>query len=102
MTGGNHAFSVRRQIAYNSPSMTVAVRSFAKINFELYIGAARADGYHDLRRCTRRAEDFSPDTPASSRGPGEIRRTAIPVGILLASRRERSGAGGRHLLAKST
>src|SRR5208282_4652662 len=37
------------QIAYNSPSMTVAVRSFAKINLGLYIGAARADGYHDLR-----------------------------------------------------
>jgi len=29
--------------------MTVAVRSFAKINLGLYIGAARADGYHDLR-----------------------------------------------------
>jgi 4-diphosphocytidyl-2-C-methyl-D-erythritol kinase len=29
--------------------MTVAVRSFAKINFGLYIGAARADGFHDLR-----------------------------------------------------
>ena len=29
--------------------MTVAVRSFAKINVGLYIGAARADGYHDLR-----------------------------------------------------
>jgi 4-diphosphocytidyl-2-C-methyl-D-erythritol kinase len=27
----------------------VAVRSFAKINLGLYIGAARADGYHDLR-----------------------------------------------------
>lgn len=37
------------QIAYNSSSMTVAVRSFAKINLGLYIGAARADGYHDLR-----------------------------------------------------
>jgi 4-diphosphocytidyl-2-C-methyl-D-erythritol kinase len=37
------------QIAYNSPSMTVTVRSFAKINLGLYIGAARADGYHDLR-----------------------------------------------------
>src|SRR5271157_2411545 len=32
-----------------SSSMTVAVRSFAKINLGLYIGAARADGYHDLR-----------------------------------------------------
>ena len=29
--------------------MTVAVRSFAKINVGLYIGAARADGFHDLR-----------------------------------------------------
>ncbi|MGD0416816.1 MAG: 4-(cytidine 5'-diphospho)-2-C-methyl-D-erythritol kinase [Terriglobales bacterium] len=29
--------------------MTVLVRSFAKINLGLYIGAARADGYHDLR-----------------------------------------------------
>jgi 4-diphosphocytidyl-2-C-methyl-D-erythritol kinase len=29
--------------------MTVAVRSFAKINLGLYIGAARAEGYHDLR-----------------------------------------------------
>ena len=28
--------------------MTVAVRSFAQINFGLYIGAARADGFHDL------------------------------------------------------
>jgi 4-diphosphocytidyl-2-C-methyl-D-erythritol kinase len=42
------------RIAYNSPScgfliMTVAVRSFAKINLGLYIGAARADGFHDLR-----------------------------------------------------
>jgi 4-diphosphocytidyl-2-C-methyl-D-erythritol kinase len=45
---------LQRQIAYNSPScdflmMTVAVRSFAKINLGLYIGAARADGFHDLR-----------------------------------------------------
>ncbi len=30
-------------------STTVAVRSFAKINLGLYIGAARADGFHDLR-----------------------------------------------------
>ncbi len=29
--------------------MTVAVRSFAKINLGLYIGAARADGFHGLR-----------------------------------------------------
>src|SRR6202166_181229 len=29
--------------------MTVAVRSFAKINLGLYIGAARANGFHDLR-----------------------------------------------------
>src|SRR5260370_26842021 len=29
--------------------MTVAVRSFAKINLGLYIGVARVDGLHDLR-----------------------------------------------------
>lgn len=29
--------------------MTIAVRSFAKINFGLYIGARRADGFHSLR-----------------------------------------------------
>ena len=29
--------------------MTIAVRSFAKINLGLYIGAARADGFHELR-----------------------------------------------------
>jgi 4-diphosphocytidyl-2-C-methyl-D-erythritol kinase len=29
--------------------MTVTVRSFAKINLGLYIGALRPDGYHDLR-----------------------------------------------------
>jgi 4-diphosphocytidyl-2-C-methyl-D-erythritol kinase len=29
--------------------MTVAVRSFAKINLGLYIGGRRADGFHDLR-----------------------------------------------------
>jgi len=33
--------------------MNVAVRSFAKINLGLYIGAARADGYHDLRTVYR-------------------------------------------------
>src|SRR5208282_2312609 len=32
---------------YNSFRMTVAVRSFAKINLGLYIGARRADGFHD-------------------------------------------------------
>ena len=33
---------------YNHPSMTVTVRSFAKINLGLRIGAAREDGFHDL------------------------------------------------------
>jgi 4-diphosphocytidyl-2-C-methyl-D-erythritol kinase len=32
-----------------SRSKTVAIRSFAKINLGLYIGAARADGFHELR-----------------------------------------------------
>jgi 4-diphosphocytidyl-2-C-methyl-D-erythritol kinase len=36
-------------IAYNAHSMTVTVRSFAKINLGLYIGAVRADGFHELR-----------------------------------------------------
>ena len=36
-------------IAYNAHSMKVTVRSFAKINLGLYIGALRADGFHDLR-----------------------------------------------------
>jgi 4-diphosphocytidyl-2-C-methyl-D-erythritol kinase len=34
--------------AYNHPSMTVTVRSFAKINLGLRIGAARGDGFHEL------------------------------------------------------
>jgi len=33
---------------YNHPSMTVAVKSFAKINLGLRIGAARDDGFHEL------------------------------------------------------
>jgi 4-diphosphocytidyl-2-C-methyl-D-erythritol kinase len=33
---------------YNHPSMTVSVRSFAKINLGLRIGALRADGFHEL------------------------------------------------------
>src|ERR1700690_1127821 len=33
---------------YNHPSMTVTVRSFAKINLGLRIGPARGDGFHEL------------------------------------------------------
>jgi 4-diphosphocytidyl-2-C-methyl-D-erythritol kinase len=36
-------------MAYNSLSMTITVRSVAKINLGLYIGALRPDGYHSLR-----------------------------------------------------
>jgi 4-diphosphocytidyl-2-C-methyl-D-erythritol kinase len=35
-------------MAYNLASMTVQVRSFAKINLGLRIGAARGDGFHEL------------------------------------------------------
>src|SRR5271167_4020099 len=35
-------------MAYNLASMTVTVRSFAKINLGLRIGAAREDGFHEL------------------------------------------------------
>jgi 4-diphosphocytidyl-2-C-methyl-D-erythritol kinase len=35
-------------MAYNLASMTVTVRSFAKINLGLRIGAARKDGFHEL------------------------------------------------------
>jgi 4-diphosphocytidyl-2-C-methyl-D-erythritol kinase len=35
-------------MAYNLAAMTVLVRSFAKINLGLRIGAARGDGFHDL------------------------------------------------------
>lgn len=34
---------------YNHPSMSVTVRSFAKINLGLRIGALRPGGFHDLR-----------------------------------------------------
>ena len=36
-------------LIYNSAAMAVAVRSFAKINVGLRIGAARPDGFHELR-----------------------------------------------------
>jgi 4-diphosphocytidyl-2-C-methyl-D-erythritol kinase len=35
-------------MAYNLASMPVTIRSFAKINLGLRIGAVRADGFHDL------------------------------------------------------
>jgi len=35
-------------MTYNLAAMTVRVRSFAKINLGLRIGAARADGFHEL------------------------------------------------------
>jgi 4-diphosphocytidyl-2-C-methyl-D-erythritol kinase len=40
--------SNRNRSLYNHPSMTVTVRSFAKINLGLRIGAVREDGFHEL------------------------------------------------------
>jgi 4-diphosphocytidyl-2-C-methyl-D-erythritol kinase len=40
--------TARCGMAYNLASMTVSVRSFAKINLGLSIGAAREDGFHEL------------------------------------------------------
>ena len=42
------AFVIWTTRPYNHPSMTVTVRSFAKINLGLRIGAAREDGFHEL------------------------------------------------------
>ncbi len=44
-----HGIVNLRTTLYNQPSMTVSMRSFAKINLGLRIGAARADGFHELR-----------------------------------------------------
>jgi 4-diphosphocytidyl-2-C-methyl-D-erythritol kinase len=38
----------RQLRTYNHPFMTITVRSFAKINLGLRIGAARGDGFHEL------------------------------------------------------
>ncbi len=44
----SRVFVIRASRPYNQPSMKVSVRSFAKINLGLRIGAARADGFHEL------------------------------------------------------
>src|SRR5262249_33624315 len=43
-----HPFENRSARLYNHSSMPVTVRSFAKINLGLCIGALRADGFHEL------------------------------------------------------
>ncbi len=43
-----HELTLRFGMAYNLAAMTVLVRSFAKINLGLRIGAAREDGFHEL------------------------------------------------------
>jgi 4-diphosphocytidyl-2-C-methyl-D-erythritol kinase len=69
----NAAFESRvlpNAMAYNSPAMTVAVRSFAKINFGLYIGPARTDGYHELRTVYQTIAPHDVIRVSVSRGSG--------------------------------
>jgi 4-diphosphocytidyl-2-C-methyl-D-erythritol kinase len=46
--GLSERFILRCGMAYNLAAMTVRVRSFAKINLGLSIGAVREDGFHEL------------------------------------------------------
>ena len=68
------------KIAYNSLSMrissstAVAVRSFAKINLGLYIGAAREDGFHDLRTVYQTIALHDVIRVGVERGPGRGER----------------------------
>ncbi len=56
--------------------MTVLVRSFAKINFGLYIGLLRADGFHDLRTVYQTISLYDLIRVSVGRGSGiEIRCT---------------------------
>src|SRR5271170_957086 len=48
MRGQPSAIVICRLKLYNHSSMPVTVRSFAKINLGLRIGAARKDGFHEL------------------------------------------------------
>ena len=48
ISGGMMRSSNEGPTPYNHPSMTVTIRSFAKINVGLRIGAARSDGFHEL------------------------------------------------------
>ena len=89
---------------YNSPSMTVAVRSFAKINLGLYIGARRADGFHDLRtvyqtialhdviRVSMSARERNRDSVRRSRVPPDASNTCYRIAALVM---EALGAKGK-------
>ncbi len=63
-------------MAYNLPSMAIQVRSFAKINLGLRIGAARADGFHELLTVYQTIGLYDLIRVSLSRGSGiEIRCT---------------------------
>jgi 4-diphosphocytidyl-2-C-methyl-D-erythritol kinase len=66
---------------YNHPAMTVTVRSFAKINLGLRIGAARGDGFHELLTVyqTIGLHDVIRVSVARATGRGTQRDTQIEI-----------------------
>jgi 4-diphosphocytidyl-2-C-methyl-D-erythritol kinase len=64
---------------YNHPSMAVTVRSFAKINLGLSIGALRGDGFHDLLTVYQMIGLYDVVRVSAGRGSGIEIRSENPV-----------------------